>query len=419
MKLLSTKLNAPILRQRISADIHSQGKPTAFEKMTVSLVKAGKESEELKGQSIPSLFELLVGNDSADVFLDATLNRLFSPALAALGVGSDVHFAAYRDLPVSEIDILPNGEELLRSGLFPTQSRKIHRTILCNPLTGTVEEQPQDGGPDSAPEDSDRALPESLATGAWPEEAVDAFVRNTLLRPGAVLSGVSREDEGTVVWTSLAANLELEHGTLRATSRSPGVANYLNGLAPDEFCRLMLSGLEFTKVRGKVRKLDDVADTDLFPAGASPHAPESWIWLHPDLETFPNAQKGTRLEVVWPADVQVDDVGKSFLAGLDGKPDRLVLASAPYSDATASGDLRTFSHVVSARAFFARMPIEIPVGLREHLTAEVAASIANALISALRDSGHPRAIAHADSLRRFCLPRQNKHAVQPHGGKQK
>ena len=417
MKLLSTKLSAPMLRQRISVDIHFQGKPTAFEKMVVSLVKAGKETEDIKGQSIPALFELLVGNNSADVFLDATLNHLFSPATAILGVGSDVHFAAYRDLPVSEIDILPNGEELLRSGLFPTQSRKIRRTILCNPLTGTVEEQQQDGGYDQIPEDPDRALPESMAMDVWPEEAVDAFVRNTLLRQGNVLSGISREEEGTVVWRSIGVNVELENGTLRATSPSPGAANYLNGLAPDDFRRLMLSGLEFIKALGPVRKLDDVADTDLFPAGASPHVPESWIWLHPDLETFPMAQKGVRLEVVWPVDAKAETDGKSFLVGSDGSPDRLVLPTSPYPDASASGDLRTFSHVVPARVFFARMPMEIPVGLYEHVTAEVAASIEDGLVSALLDTGHPKAIAHADSLRQSHSSHQNKHAAQPHGGK--
>ena len=308
MKLLTTRLHAPLLRQRLSLDVHSQGRPTAFEKMAVSIVKTGQEAEELKGQSIPALFELLIGNDSADHFLDDALNRLFSTTTAILGVGSDVRFSSYRDLPVSEIEILPNGEELLRSGLFPTQARTFYRTVLFNPLSCTVETV-SDDDIDSYPENPDHALPESLATSTWPEEAAEGLVKKTYLRPGDILSGVSREEEGTVGWTTFTANLELEDGTLKATSAWPGAADYLNGLPPDDFRRLMLSGLEIFNVPGPVRRLDDVDPSDLFPAGASP-------------------------------------------------------------DTANTKDSQISSHVVMARVFFAQTPMEIPIGIREHLPDE-------------------------------------------------
>lgn len=311
MKLLTTRLYAPLLRQRLSLDVHSQGKPTAFEKMAVSIVKTGQEAEELKGQSIPALFELLIGNDSADRFLDDALNRLFSSTTAILGVGTDVRFSSYRDLPVSEIEILPNGEELLRTGLFPTQARTFYRTVLFNPLSGTVETV-SDEGIDSYPENPNHALPESLATSAWPEEAAEDLVKKAFLRPGDILSGISREEEGTVGWTTFTANLELEDGTLKATSAWPGAADYLNGLPPDDFCRLMLSGLVIFNVPGPVRRLDDVDPSDLFPAGASP-------------------------------------------------------------DTANIKDSQISSHVVMARVFFAQTPMEIPIGIREHLPDEAVA----------------------------------------------
>lgn len=397
MKLLATRLHAPVLRQRISADVHSQGKPTAFEKMAVSLVKTGREAEEIRNMSVPALFEFIVGNDSADPFLENTLDRLFSPAAAVLGVGSDVRFSSYRDLPVSEIEVLPNGEEMLRTGLFPTQARTVRRAVLFNPLAGTLEED-LNPGLDPLPEDPDRALPESLATDAWPEEAADAFARKAMLRPGDVLSGVSREGEGTVGWRTFSANLELEDGTLKATSSRPGAADYLNGLDPDDFRRLMLSGLGFFQASGEVRKLDGVDSADLFPAGAPAPDPESWVWLHPDSETFAKAPKGVRLEAVWPAGDRTPADGNAFSVGSDGAPDRLVLAVGPYPDAAASGDLRTFSHVVSARAFFARTPMEIPLGIRERLSGEAVAATAAGLVAALLDAGHPRAFAHAVAL---------------------
>ena len=312
MKLHTTRLHAPVLRQRLSAEIHSQGKPTAFEKMAVSLVKAGQTTDELKSQCIPALFELLVGNDSANLFLDETLNRLFSPTTAILGVGSDVHFSSYRDLPIAEIKVLPNGEELLRSGLFPTQARTIRRTVLFNPLSGTINEE-SDAEVDSFPENPDRALPESLAASAWPEEVAEAFVKKTLLRPGDTLSGISRDGEGTVGWTSFTASLELEDGTLKATSLQPGAADYLNGLPPDDFRRLMLSGLEIFNVPGPVRQLDDVDPSDIIPAGAVPDKAD-------------------------PKDRQID------------------------------------FRVVMARVFFAHTPMEIPIGIREHLPCEAVAT---------------------------------------------
>jgi hypothetical protein len=413
MKLLTTRLHAPVLRQRLSAEIHSQGKPTAFEKMAVSLVKTGRMTEGLKGQSIPALFELLIGSDAANLFLDETINRLFSPTIAILGVGSDVHFSSYRDLPVAEIEVLPNGEELLRTGLFPTQARLVHRTVLFDPLSSTIKEE-ADSEVDSLPENPDRTLPESLATATWPEEEAEAFVKETLLRPGDTLSGISREGEGTVDWTTFTANLELEDGTLKATSLRCGAADYLNGLSPDDFRRLMLAGLGFIKAAGPVRNLDNVASSDLFPASAPEPVPESWIWFHPDVETSPKAPKGVRLEVVWSTGDQTVTDGQPFSVGSNGAPDRLVLAAGPYPDAMASGDLRTFSHVVMARAFFARTPLEIPIGLREHLSEEAVAAMVDELVSALRDTGHSRAFAHADALRRFHSPRQNKHTSQSH-----
>lgn len=397
MKLHSTRLHAPVLRQRLLAEVHSQGKPTAFEKMAVSLAKTGRETEELKDQSLPALFELLVGNDSADLFLDDTLDRLFSPATAVLGVGADVRFSSFRDLPVSEIEVPPNGEELLSTGRFPTQARTIRRSVLFNPLAGTIEED-AGIGVDELPENPDRALPESLATASWPEEDAEAFARETMLRPGDALSGVSRDGEGTVGWWSFSANLELEGGNLKATSPHPGAAEYLNGLPPDAFRRLMLSGFGFLGTPGPVRQLDGVADADLFPAGTPAPAPDSWLWLHPEGEAFSQAPKGVRLEVVWPAEPRAGSDRDPFTAGTGGTPDRLLLPSSPYPDAAASGDLRAFCHAVSARVFFARTPLEIPVGLREHLSGEASAATAEGLVAVLLGSGHPRAFAHAVAL---------------------
>lgn len=312
MKLLTTRLHAPILLQRLSAEVHSQGKPTAFEKMAVLLVKTGQMTEELKGQSIPALFELLVGNDSATLFLDETLNRLFSPTTAMLDVAPDVRFSSYRDLPVAEISILPNGEELLRTGLFPTQSRTIRRTVIFDPLDLTIREA-SDVEFDTLPEDPGRALSESLATSVWPDETAEEYVKKTFLRPGDVLSGISRYEEGTVVWTTFKANLELEGGKLKATSERPGAADYLNGLPPDDFRRMMLSGLEIFNVPGPVRQLDDVDSADIFPAGAIP-------------------------------------------------------------DAADSEDRHSIFHVVMARVFFAKTPMEIPIGIREHRSGEAIAA---------------------------------------------
>ena len=313
MRLLTARLHAPLLRQRLSLGVHSQGRPTAFEKMAVSIVKTGRGAEDLKGQSIPALFELLIGNDAADHFLDDALSRLFSPTTAILGVGSDVRFSSYRDIPVSEIEILPNGEELLRTGFFPTQSRTFYRTVIFNPLSGTVEVA-SDADIDLYPEDASRALPESLATSAWSEEATEELVKKKFLRPGDVLSGISREESGTVGWTTFTASLELEDGALRAASAWPGAADYLNGLPPDDFRRLMLSGLEIFNVPGPARQLDDIDPADLFPAGAA-------------------------------------------------------------LDAADPEDRQTFSHVVMARAFFAQTPMEIPIGIRERLPGEAAAAM--------------------------------------------
>ena len=87
--------------------------------------------------------------------------------------------------------------------------------------------------------------------------------------------------------------------------------------------------------------------------------------------------------------------GTPFSVGSDGAPDRLVLADKPYPDATASGDLKAFSHTVTARVFFARMPMDIPLGLRERLSGEAVTAMAESLVSALLGTGHPRAFAHA------------------------
>ena len=395
MKLVSAKLHAPVLRQLLSANVHSQGRPTAFEKMAVFLVETGKSSDELKGQSLHALFELLVGGPAADPFLDETLERLFSPAFAILGVAPDVRFTSFRNLPVSEIEVLANGKELLRSGLFPTRPRQIRQAAVYDPLSGTVEEDDGDSFAD-VPDVPERALPESLAAGVWPDAAAEDFVRRVLLRPGDTLEGVSREDEGRIGWTTFSATVELDGETLKASSPRPGAADCLNGMVPDDFRRLMLSGLDSVRTEGPVRSLSGVDPSDLLSPLARPSDSESWIWFHPDGETSAPAPKGVRLEVVWPAEEgSAPPEGPEFSVGTDGAPDRIAVPAGPYPDATAAGGLRTFSHVVAARAFFARTPMEIPVRLRERLSDGDVAKSADSLVSALLESGHPRALAHA------------------------
>lgn len=398
MKLIVNRLHLPVLRQPILVNVHSQGKPTAFEKMAVSFVKTGQTSEELREHSIASLFEFIVGNDSANIFLDETLDRLFSPAIAVLRVASDVSYSSYRDLPVKEIEVLPNGEELLRSGLFPTQARTIRRTVLFNPISRNVSEAAEDAER-LYPVDQSRALPETLATSVWPGEEIDAFVKKTLLRPGDVLSGISRMEEGRVEWSDATASLELEDGELKAKSSVEGVADYLNGLRPEEFARLMLGGLESVRSQGPARNLDGIATSDIFSPVGRISAPDSWVWLHPD--GVDAAPKNVRLEVIWPVDGQASPGKNSFSVGAGGAPDRLFLSDAPYPDKEASGDLHEFCHIVTGRAFFARTPLEIPIGLRERLSDESSAEAASIIITALRESGHPRAHAHADAMSRL------------------
>lgn len=399
MKILTTRLYSPVLRQDISASIHSQGKPTAFEKMSVFLVKTGQASEELRGQSLPALFELVIGSPVADLFLENTFDRLFSPAFSILSVRPDVRFSAYRDLPVSEIEILPNGEDLLVSGLFPTCPRDVRRSVVYDPLAGTVEDD-GDGSMSERPDDPVRALPRSLATDTWPTITVEDFVRRTLLRPGDSLSSVSQAGTGRVGWTSFKANLELDGETLKASSSRPGAADYLNALIPEEFRRLMLSGMDSVKATGPVRSLAEVDPDALSPARKMPAAPESWIWLHPEGDDYVDVPKRVKLEVCWSTAGFGASDGSRFSIGADGGPDRLIVPSSPYPDETSSGDLRTFSHVVSVRAFFSRTPMVIPVGIRETLPAAAAAKVVKSIVSALRVSGHPRARAHARVLAR-------------------
>ncbi len=399
MKLLSLSISHPVRRLSFSLSVHSKGIPNAFQKMAVFLVKHGKESDELRNLSIPALFEAIVGGQGAMPFLERTLDELFSPTVGVLRLSPDVRFTSYGDIPVSEIELLPNGEELLATGAFPTKSRTFQRTALYDPLRQRIDSDVRDDLPD-LPDDPERALPEELATSAWPEGLVDAFVREHAMRPGDVLAGiVPDESADELMWMSTKANVELVDGALSATSPSTEMQDHLNGLRPEEFQRLLLAPLDVFRpaAPGSVKDLSAVESNDLYPADSAPTAEESWIWLHPNTasaEVVPNP----RLEVVWPLPGAAMPEGEAFLTGKNGAPDRLAIPASPYSDVMGSGTTRHFAHVTMGRALFAHAPVEIPIGIRERLPEDVSVRIAESIVSALVATGNVRAFAHAAVL---------------------
>ena len=112
MKLVFSEIFAPVLPLRLTASVHSQGDATVFEKMAMSLVSIGSESDELRGHTIPALFEILIQGRLDDDIVDRTVEDLFSPANGLLAVANpDILFSTYRDIPVSEIEILPAGSD--------------------------------------------------------------------------------------------------------------------------------------------------------------------------------------------------------------------------------------------------------------------------------------------------------------------
>lgn len=404
MKLLSIRLYAPVRRLHFSAHVNSRGAPTAFEKMTVFLVRQGQQYDELKNQSIPALFEMLVGSREVDMFLEKTLDDLFSPAIGVLRVVDGIRYDSLMDLPVSAIEILPNGEELLSSGMFPTQPRTIRLSVLYHPLAQTVVE---DDGRDlpTKPENKEAALPEELAGEAWPEELLSLFVRNNILQAEDGLAGISHDEEGhgareaEIVWMPFPATVELDNGVLTAKSPRPWAEQYLNGLTPEMFQSLALSPLRLAEPapRKGAMDLSSINAADLYPSDANPPDSNSWIRLRPDSSEY-GERPNVRLEVVWPVQVADGQWENTFTAGQDGRPDRLSIPGSPYPDPLATGDIESFSHIVFGRASFAHTPLEIPVGVQERLSDEASGGLASALVAALLEAGEVRALAYASVL---------------------
>lgn len=401
MQLLSRCLHEPVHRLRFSANIHSRGTPTAFEKMAVVLVKQCRESEELRNQSIPSLFEMLVGNREADFFIEKTLENLFSPAIGILRVDANIDFKSYDNLPVSEIEILPNGEELLSTGQFPTRPRTVTFVVLYHPLAQSVENDDYDEL-EEQPSPPEGALPDGSAGEVWPEELLQQFVLNhKKLRPGEVVAEImpNNDARNEKVWKPLPATVELENGVLTAKSNVAWAERYLNGLTQESFRNLLLRPLQHVSPTdsGPARDLSMLDDTDIYPPTGNPPLSDSWIHLHPD-SLGSERHTGVRLEVIWHSPGQEAPDGPAFQTGRDRSPDRLVIPGRAYPDSWGEGDLRSFSHIVQGRAVFAHSPLEIPVGVRERLSDEATKVLALSLITALLETKDVRAIAHAACL---------------------
>lgn len=399
MKLVFSEIFAPVLPLRLTASVHSQGDATVFEKMAMSLVSIGSESDELRGHTIPALFEILIQGRLDDDIVDRTVEDLFSPANGLLAVANpDILFSTYRDIPVSEIEILPAGRVLLETGRFPTEPETRRFSAVYDPLANAVSEtRTQD-----VPRQSVRpatALPASLANEV-PAELARDFVERNGLRPGQVLSEVERIDSGEPVWIPFRASVELEGGVLSAKSSRSGAEAYLNHLAPDAFRGILLSGLEPYRAQafGPARDLSRAEAANLYAPGETAPSPTSWVRLRPNSAGGSSDSPETRLLVVWAEAGDAVPSVPAFERGPDGSPDRLVLPSSPYPDPNARGDLRSLSHVVLGRATFAETPMEIPVGCRELLSSEDAKALASSLFFALVGSSDPRALAHAAVL---------------------
>lgn len=136
MKFFDASIDLPVEEYFLTVSIAKPRKPTAFEWMIVFIVDKYRESE-INSSSLRDIFNVVLGVNDVDVFLNQAVDELTSASLNILvrNDGADDPLAS----PISAFELTDAGHELVKTGQLPgtpqNKSKRLYYDFINQEVT--------------------------------------------------------------------------------------------------------------------------------------------------------------------------------------------------------------------------------------------------------------------------------------------
>ncbi len=299
MKLTDIRIGAPLLRIKTRIFHATPRKPTAFERVILSMSE--KFGNDVSFNKIP-LERLFV-----DILCVVDPGPLVTPTLSELAALDVIRcigdIEALDTLVLSDIEITERGKRMISEDMLPAKSMQNDETYYYDPIRQQLlsESESKAYRLDDPPKLS---IDASVFEDIFPEEQIRGHIHRAGYRWFSAASHIERLEPQSVqiLWKDTPCAIEVNSGVLTITSEDENLSSYLSALeSEDSYNRFIFPVFESHNLHPEAMPILDIENLD-----------------HSAIETFPVSQVLSK----WP------DRVRFVIPGLD-HVDNVIPEQAP------------------------------------------------------------------------------------------
>ncbi|MCX2534954.1 PIN domain-containing protein [Plesiomonas shigelloides] len=140
MKLAEISVPLPLYRIESDVTYHTERKPTVFERMVLRLCDPGLHLPDKQNLSLQGVFRDQLGAGDVRELLEGCVSEL-----SALGALPKSYAQDRLEMPLTELELTPDGLQFLRSDSLPVRSRTVKVWHHYDPISDEIKPSQNDG----------------------------------------------------------------------------------------------------------------------------------------------------------------------------------------------------------------------------------------------------------------------------------
>lgn len=231
MKLADIRVGVPLLRLEVRIHHATPRKPTAFERIILSMAENLGQNPSFNKLSLERLFvEILCVPDPGPLVLP-TLSELLS--LDVISLRDQANLDRFDILTLHDIEITARGREMIWEGMLPAKTMQNEGVFYYAPISQTLLSESESKA--YRPDPPKFSVDSSLFEGIFPEEKIRSKIFATGYRWLTAASFIERIEllSSQTFWKDTPCSIEINSGDLKIISKDEDLNSYLDSLEPE------------------------------------------------------------------------------------------------------------------------------------------------------------------------------------------
>lgn len=231
MKLADIRVGVPLLRLDVRIHHATPRKPTAFERVILSMAENLGQIPSFNKLPLERLFvDVLCVPDPGPLVIP-TLSELLS--LGVISLRSEANLDRFDALTLRDIEITARGREMIGEGMLPAKTMQDDGVFYYAPIRQTLLSKSESKA--YRPTPPQFSVDISLFEGVFPEEKIRSEILAAGYRWLTAASFVERIEllSSQTFWKDTPCSIEINSGELKIISKDDDLNSYLDALEPE------------------------------------------------------------------------------------------------------------------------------------------------------------------------------------------